>query len=92
MAIETFRFALVHPPQTISQEKVIENSFFLSASDEGLVDNLRKAKKENDRPKMIKLAQGYTKSSKFIDSTKKVDTKLIEFPKDFFAYSFKIFK
>lgn len=79
MASEIFRFAVVRPPQTTSLEKVTENSFFLSDLDEGLVDNLRKAKTENDKSKMIKLAQGHTKSSKFIDSAKKVDTKLIEF-------------
>ena len=79
MASEIFRFAVVRPPQTTTLEKVADNSFLLSSSDEGLIDNLRKAKNENDKTKMIKLAQGYTKSSKFIDSFKKIDPKLIEF-------------
>lgn len=79
MPSEMFKFAVVSSVQTASIEKGTENSFFLSASDEGLVDNLRKAKKENDKSRMINLAQVYTKSSEFIDSAKKVDSKLIEF-------------
>jgi hypothetical protein len=79
MPSQMFKFAVVRSVQTASLEKVTENNFFLSALDEGLVDALRKAKKENDKATIIKLAQAYSKSSKFIDSTKKIDAKLIEF-------------
>ncbi|MFZ1321222.1 MAG: hypothetical protein WAT71_06660 [Ignavibacteria bacterium] len=72
-------YAVVHPPQTTSTEKAAENSFYLYDADEGLVDTLRKARKESNKSQMIKLAQNYTESSKYIDSAKKADSKLMEF-------------
>lgn len=79
MASVTTKFAIVRSIQTTSLEKVTENNFFLNSTDEGLIDALRKARKENDKAKMIKLAQAYVKSVKFIDSSKKIEKKLIEF-------------
>ena len=79
MPSEIIRFVNVHPAQTALLEKTTANSFFLDASDEGLVNALRKARKQNDKPTMINLAQGVTKSSNFIDSANKADARLIEF-------------
>lgn len=79
MASELFRFVVVRPSQQSTAEHREEIGLFLDPGTEGLIPNLQKARKEGDKSAMIKLAQGYTSSAKFLDSKQKVDGKLQEF-------------
>jgi hypothetical protein len=82
LSSEIFRFVTLRPAQIQSKEdsRLIKVSLDSLESDDSLfIQNLKRAKIEGSRDKMINLAKEYIASADFVNSPKRIDEKYVRF-------------